>query len=368
MRPDRRGLGGRCRGGQMSCSGEADHPGMAALESISPARAGAGPSRRIDRDSTGAADGGAARVGFTVDVEEWFHAHALGIGEERWADLGSRVDDPVDWLLAELAGRGARGTFFVVGWLAERRPDLVRRIAAAGHELASHSYWHRPATKMSRAAFLADAQRSKQVIEDIAGCAVLGYRAPSYTLTRADRWAFDALLEAGYSYDSSIYPARSPRGAYGDPSAPREPFEAIAGLREYPMSVCSIMRWRVPVASGGYLRLLPWRLTRRAILSNLRASIPVVINVHPWELDPEHVSLCGRRAPLTHRVGLRSTRRKVAAILAEFDVQALADRAGSEATRPSEMAVTAVDRRGDARRDGRADQAVSQYTAAVAAP
>lgn len=333
-----------------------------------PCDAGSAPRQGTDCDAPARPGGSTPAVAFTVDVEEWFHAHALAIPEERWQYLGSRIDEPIDWLLGSLADRGARGTFFVVGWLAERQPNLVRRIAAAGHELASHSYWHRPATTVSPAVFLEDARRSKRVIEDITSCAVFGYRAPSYSLTRADRWAFDALVDAGYTYDSSIYPARSPRGAYGDPTSPREPFEVTPGLREYPMSVCSIARWRVPVASGGYLRLAPWSLTRRAIGASLSAGIPVVLNIHPWELDPEHVSICSKRVPWTHRVGLRSTRRKIAAILREFSVRDLADRATVEGALSSRNIEGSPGDRWDAQGSRRENHAVSQCTAAAATP
>lgn len=226
----------------------------------------------------------------TVDVEDYFQVTAFDhlVPRARWEEMQSRVVANTERLLAILDEHGVKGTFFVLGWVAERHPDLVRRVAARGHEIASHGYGHRLVYELSPDAFRWDVRRAKLVIEDAAGVAVHGYRAPSFSITRRSLWALDVLLEEGYAYDASIFPIRHDR--YGIPGSPRHPyaFERAAGrLVEVPGSTVRVAGANLPVAGGGYFRLLPYRWTRWGIRRlNRREGRPAVFYLHPWEVDP----------------------------------------------------------------------------------
>lgn len=222
----------------------------------------------------------------TVDVEEWFHAHNLNIPREHWAGLPSRLEQSVEQLLAMFEEHDVRGTFFVLGWVASRLPGTIREIHARGHEIACHGYAHVPITELSPAQFHGDVRAAQIVIEDTIGARVRGYRAPSYSIGRQTLWALDTLQELGFTYDSSVYPALAPHGRYGLPGAPLRPFQHPNGLWEFPLPVVRWLRLTVPVATGAYLRIWPLAVTARAFTQYGRAGIPLVVNVHPWELDP----------------------------------------------------------------------------------
>ena len=199
---------------------------------------------------------------FTVDVEEHFHVNAFEpfIARADWEAQPSRVEASTGRLLDLLARHGATGTFFVVGWLADRKPELVRRIASAGHEIASHSWWHRRVPTITPAEFREDVTRTKARLEEICGREVRGFRAPSFSILPGMEWAFDILLETGHTFDSSVFPIRRP--GYGWPGAPTAPYDIVrpAGtLREYPMTTLDILGLRIPAAGGGYLRQFPVR-------------------------------------------------------------------------------------------------------------
>lgn len=223
----------------------------------------------------------------TFDVEEWFHARNLNIPRDRWGQLPSRLDGPINAILDLMYRHDARGTFFMLGWVASRLPKLVRKIHAAGHEIASHGYLHQSITTQTAAEFRRDLRVSKSVIEDIIGEPILGYRAPNYSMSRRTFWALDVLAELGFRYDSSIYPVRSPHGRYGMPGTPLRPYRISRHLWEFPLPTVRILGSRVPAATGGYLRNWPFLLTQRAFEQNARKAIPVVVNVHPWELDAD---------------------------------------------------------------------------------
>ena len=259
---------------------------------------------------------------FTVDVEEYFHAAAFDhvVSRDSWAGRESRVEPMVDLLLEMLAGAGALGTFFTLGWLAERRPDLVRRIAAAGHEIASHSWWHRRVYTLTRDEFRDDARRSKDVLEQATGARVFGYRAPSFSIVPGTEWALDALREVGYVYDSSLFPIRRP--GYGYAAAPRDPhtIRCPAGdLLELPLATTRWAGLRLPAAGGGYLRQLPLALTQRAFREHAARGASAVFYIHPWELDAEQPRLpVSWLTRVRHYRGLERTRERIAALLAEF--------------------------------------------------
>ena len=228
---------------------------------------------------------------FTVDVEDYFHVAALSsaITRESWPTHESRVERNTERLLALLAERGVRGTFFVLGWVAERSPGLVRRIAASGHEIACHGFSHQLIYQQAREEFREETVRAKRLLEDLIGGAVLGYRAASFSVTRDSLWALDTLIDAGFLYDSSIFPIRHDR--YGLPGAAPEPnrLSAPSGrtLVEFPMSAARFLGVQVPVSGGGYFRILPFWVTKSGLKQiNERRGLPFTFYLHPWELDP----------------------------------------------------------------------------------
>jgi polysaccharide deacetylase family protein (PEP-CTERM system associated) len=202
----------------------------------------------------------------TVDVEDWFQVQAFAgtISRDDWDGLERRVEANTDRILAMFADAGVCGTFFTLGWVAERHPALVRRIVAAGHELASHGYWHRLAHEQSPADFAEDVGSARKLLEDIGGVAVAGYRAPTFSINTRNPWAFDVLAEQGYRYSSSVYPVR--HDLYGMPDAPRFPYRPRNGaLLEIPMTTVQAAGRNFPCAGGGYFRLLPYGLYRAAL-------------------------------------------------------------------------------------------------------
>lgn len=266
---------------------------------------------------------------FSVDVEEYFQVAALEavVPRERWSSYESRVARSVDLLLELLAHHDARGTFFVLGWVAERDPDLVRRIAAAGHEIASHGWDHRRVREQEPSAFRDSVRRTREFLEDVTGSAILGFRAPSFSIVRGCEWALDVLIEEGYRYDSSLYPIRRP--GYGYANGARDPYwiDRPAGrLAEAPPATVSLWGMRIPAGGGGYFRLLPYAFVRSAFREAERRGAPATFYIHPWELDSEQprleVSLPTR---IRHYGGLAGTRSRLEALLSEFRFAPIAD-------------------------------------------
>jgi len=220
-------------------------------------------------------------------------------------------------LLELLAKLNVHATFFVLGWVAERFPALVREIAASGHELGCHSYWHRLIYNLGRAEFREDTRRAKNVIEQIAGQAVSGYRAPTYSVTDRSVWALDILAELGFTYDSSIFPIHHDR--YGMPGAPRAPFrfETPSGpMTEFPITTFRLAGHNLPVGGGGYLRLLPRLYTRLGLKRVEKEGLPIVIYIHPWEVDPEQPRLPGRLSSrIRHYTNLSRTLARFQSVL-----------------------------------------------------
>jgi polysaccharide deacetylase family protein (PEP-CTERM system associated) len=228
---------------------------------------------------------------FTIDVEDYFQVAALApaIPRESWPTREYRVEKNTERLLALLARRGVQGTFFVLGWVAERSPALVQRIAAAGHEIACHGYSHELVYRQTQTVFREETTRSKKFLEDLLGTAVAGYRAASFSITQQSLWALDVLIDLGFQYDSSVFPIRHDR--YGIPGAAPEPGVLLApskrGLVEFPMSAASFMGVQVPVSGGGYFRILPYWVTRTGLRQiNDTHQRPFTFYLHPWEVDP----------------------------------------------------------------------------------
>jgi polysaccharide deacetylase family protein (PEP-CTERM system associated) len=264
---------------------------------------------------------------FTVDVEEYFHVNAFEkiISRSEWDHWPQRLTETIPVLLDRLAKHGARGTFFSLGWVAEKNPGVIRQIVAGGHEIASHGYWHRRVPTISRDDFREDVRNSKRILEDVAGTSVTGFRAPSFSIIPGYEWAFDILIEEGYQYDSSVFPIR--RSGYGNPGAPRVPYviRCPTGLLvEFPLATTSLMGYRLPAAGGGYLRQFPFAVIRRAFRDANNAGVGATFYVHPWEIDPGQprvpVSLLTR---LRHYRGLAKTLPRIERLLGEFSFTSL---------------------------------------------
>ncbi len=261
---------------------------------------------------------------FTVDVEDYFHVAALSsaISRDSWASRELRVEANTDRLLGVLAERQVRGTFFVLGWVAERVPTLVRRIAAAGHEVACHGYSHKLVYTQSPAEFREETLRAKHCLEDTLGHGVSGYRAASFSVTRQSLWALDVLIDAGFRYDSSIFPIH--HDLYGIPGATPEPHlvSAPSGrkLAEFPMSAANFLGVQVPVSGGGYFRILPYWLTRAGLRQiNERKQRPFAFYLHPWELDPGQPRIkVGAFSRFRHYTNLSRCEARLRQVLREF--------------------------------------------------
>ena len=299
---------------------------------------------------------------FTVDVEDYFQVSAFDaiVPRDQWDSYPSRVEGNTARLLELLASHDVRGTFFVLGWIAERFPRLVRRIAEAGHELASHGYGHRLVYEQSPDEFRNDVRLAKLVLEQATGRAVEGYRAPSFSITRRSLWALDVLIEEGFTWDASIFPIRHDR--YGIPSAPRHPFwvdlgigpaDAVQasrpaqplrgspafvsggpgglsdrqGLLEIPASTVRLGGVNLPIAGGGYFRLLPYRWTAWGIGHvNRTERRPVMFYVHPWELDPAQPRFAADRlSRFRHYRNLGDTEHRLRRLLTDFRFQTVAE-------------------------------------------
>lgn len=222
----------------------------------------------------------------TIDVEEWFHTSALEpyVNRRKWHELESQVEKNVRLILSILEEHRTHATFFVLGWVAERYPYLVREIAALGHEIASHGYQHHLIYQLSPEIFREYVHRSKQILEDITGSTISGYRATSFSVVKSTLWALDIIKEAGFIYDSSMFPIR--HDIYGIDGIPVTPFVHPNGLIEIPPSTVRVLGRNIPLAGGGYFRLYPYWLTRKGIQWLNRSGRPAVVYLHPWELDP----------------------------------------------------------------------------------
>ncbi len=266
---------------------------------------------------------------FTVDVEEYFQVSAFEsrIAREAWGRLESRAARGVDVLLDLLARHHARATFFVLGWLAERHPTIVKSIAAAGHEIGSHGWDHRRVTEQTPAEFRESVRDTRQLLENLAGTPVSGFRAPSFSIVPGREWALDVLIEEGYGYDSSLFPVR--RTGYGYPGGGRDPYwvDRPAGrLLEIPPAVLGRWGMAIPAGGGAYFRVLPYLLTRTALRDCERRGVPGTFYIHPWELDPDQPRIA---APLVtrlrHYTGLGRMPDRLARLLREFRFTAARD-------------------------------------------
>ena len=260
----------------------------------------------------------------SFDVEEYFHVEAAaeaGLCREQWNSFPKRLAPCLDCILQLLAEHQVSATFFVLGWVARHERILIRQLAEAGHEIASHGMDHSMITRLTPDKFRRDVLDSRRLLEDISGQPVIGYRAPTFSIMHQTAWALDVLAEAGFLYDSSIFPIRHDR--YGVPDAPTSAHRAVgpAGgtILEIPPLTMRLLRINWPVGGGGYLRLLPVRLIGRALRTAKRRGRPGILYLHPWELDPGQPIL--PMPPITrwrHRLGLSRTERKLRWLLKRF--------------------------------------------------
>nr|WP_211159940.1 XrtA system polysaccharide deacetylase [Aromatoleum aromaticum] len=257
----------------------------------------------------------------TIDVEDYFQVSALAphFPRSEWERIPCRVERNVELILELLERHRTSATFFTLGWVAERYPLLVQRIAARGHEVASHGYAHERATAQSPEAFLADIVRARKVLEDLSGQPVTGYRAPSFSIGKTNLWAHDCIAQAGYAYSSSVYPVRHDH--YGMPDAPRFPYRLDNGLLEVPVTTMHWLGRNWPAGGGGYFRLLPYVVSRWQIdkvnRDDRRAAI---FYFHPWELDPgqPRVAAASARTRFRHYLNLERTEERLRHLLGDF--------------------------------------------------
>lgn len=267
----------------------------------------------------------------TIDVEDYFNVSGFEsqIKFEDWDKFESRVERNTDRLLTILQESDVKATFFVLGWIAEKYPKLVGRIHGEGHEIASHSYAHRLVYKQTKKEFREDLKRSKGLLEDGIGDRVIGYRAPSYSITRESLWAIDILIEEGFLYDSSIFPIR--RDRYGIPGSRRFPYTVDGHnggvLLEVPLSTVTVLNTNIPIAGGGYLRLFPYGFIKWGLKKiNEKEKQPAVIYLHPWEIDADqprlHGSLLSR---FRHYVYLNKMEQRLKSLLCDFKFNTMKD-------------------------------------------
>jgi polysaccharide deacetylase family protein (PEP-CTERM system associated) len=257
----------------------------------------------------------------SIDVEDYFQVSALAphFPRAQWDSTPCRVERNVERVLALLEDAGAHATFFTLGWVAQRYPALLRRIAGCGHEIGSHGYAHERVSTLAPAAFLADLQRAKAVLEEVTGREVQGYRAPSFSISRANEWAFDCIAQAGHRYSSSVYPIRHDH--YGMPDAPRFAHRVRSGLLEVPVTTSRVLATNLPAGGGGYFRLLPYPVSHWLLRRvNHIDRQPAVFYFHPWEIDPQQPRVPGvsLRTRFRHYVNLQRTETRLQRLLRDL--------------------------------------------------
>lgn len=257
----------------------------------------------------------------TFDVEDYFQVSAFSpyISRNEWQERECRVESNIERILSLLDDHDTHATFFTLGWIAKRYPELVRRIVENGHELASHGYSHQRATEQDQTSFSADILKAKCLLEDISGVEVRGYRAPSFSVGPHNQWAFGCIERAGYQYSSSIYPIQHDH--YGAPDAPRFPYRVSGNFLEIPIATVRLFNRNWPAGGGGYFRLLPYAVSRWLLRQvNTRDNQPAIFYLHPWEIDPGQPRVVGvdAKTRFRHYVNLGRTERKLRRLVVDF--------------------------------------------------
>jgi polysaccharide deacetylase family protein (PEP-CTERM system associated) len=265
----------------------------------------------------------------SVDVEDYFQTESFArdVRRDEWPAFPSRVVDNTRRVLEIFARHEVRGTFFVLGWVAERFPDLVREIRDAGHELGCHSYWHRLIYSLTPEEFEEDTRRAKAAIEAAAGTAIACYRAPTFSITKRSMWALDVLARCGFTRDSSIFPIYHDHyGIVGSPVRPYMIECAGATVTEFPMSTFRALRYDFPVGGGGYLRMLPLWFNEFGMRKILDSGRPAMVYLHPWEIDPGQPRIRTRlKSRLRHYTNLAGFQRNLEALLRNFRFGTMSD-------------------------------------------
>jgi polysaccharide deacetylase family protein (PEP-CTERM system associated) len=260
----------------------------------------------------------------TFDIEDYYHVEAFQsvIRREDWHGYERRVYNSTLKILEILGRSGIEATFFILGWVAEHTPGIVKEIQAAGHDIASHGYAHQIIYHQTPEQFAGDVQRSLRVIEDITGEKVLGFRAPSFSVTKRSLWAIEILQSLGLAYDSSVFPII--HDLYGIPDAPRRPYQIAAGFWEFPMTTIRVLGANLPVGGGAYLRVFPYWWTRWGIRQANSDGGPAVVYLHPWELDPGHPRIkTSRLNHFRHYTNLEKTEERLVALCRDFQFTSL---------------------------------------------
>ena len=279
---------------------------------------------------------------FTIDVEEYFQVSAFEsrVARRDWGSFASRVEEQMERLLALLAQHEVRATCFVVGWLAAQHPALIKRIAGAGHEIASHTWDHARVTQQTPVQFRDSVRRAKLQLEELTGAPVLGFRAPSYSIVPGYEWALDILLEEGHRYDSSLFPVR--RRGYGYPNGFPDPHwlaRPVGRLAEIPPTTLVWGGMRLPAAGGAYFRLLPYAVIRAALRQCESRGVPGTFYIHPWEIDHEQPRIEGSwLTRVRHYGGLRRTLPRLERLLREFDFRPICETVTARMPIPVESA------------------------------
>ncbi|WP_233520564.1 XrtA system polysaccharide deacetylase [Flocculibacter collagenilyticus] len=258
----------------------------------------------------------------TIDVEDYFHVSAFekAISRKDWKTLEPRVQISTEQVLQQYARHNVKGTFFILGWVADAFPELIKKIHAEGHEIACHGYWHQRATDQTRLQFLDDVSRSKNLLEDLIGEPIRGYRAPSFSISPENEWAFEVLAELGFVYSSSTYPVQHDH--YGTPDWPDAPYMRPEGILEIPIPTLNVRGKNLPIGGGGYFRLAPYWLSKYFITRYLdEKSIPYSFYYHPWEVDPKQprINAGSLKSKFRHYVNLSRMEGKMDKLLNDFN-------------------------------------------------
>ncbi len=274
------------------------------------------------------------RNALSVDVEDWFHVGAFEnvIRREDWRSLDCRVERNTDFILGMFDDAGVKGTFFTLGWVAERYPEMMRRIVDQGHEVASHGYDHKRVFTMQASEFAADLAKTRALLEDVTGKAVTGYRAPSFSIDKRTPWAHEALGEAGYAYSSSVAPVVHDH--YGWPEAPRYAFrpQNSGALLELPVTTARFAGRTLAAGGGGFFRMLPYAFSRWAIRQVNTEGRPAILYFHPWEIDPgqPRVTNAPIRSKLRHYTNLTVMAEKLKRLIKDFEWTTVGDVAAEQ--------------------------------------
>ena len=266
----------------------------------------------------------------TFDIEDYYQVEAFKdfVKFEEWPSYPSRVVENTQKIIRILAERNVKATFFILGWIAERFPEMVEQLADEGHEIATHGYAHEMVYRQTQAAFEEDLLKSIEVLERLSGKTVIGYRAPTYSIIEDSFWALDILIRNNLRYDSSIFPIIHDR--YGVPNGERFPYQIERGggmIMEFPLSTLRVWKWNFPIAGGGYLRLFPYWMLKKGLQWINQQKKPAIIYLHPWELDPEQPRIPNipKRTQFRHYINLHSTAAKLRHLIYDFDFGPICD-------------------------------------------